>query len=406
MHNETKWTANHLPKIGAAERLALMSLQTVEKVRTFHQSFPQYKPTPLISLGQLAGRLGIGGIYIKDESQRFGLNAFKVLGGSYAVASFIARETGLDISQLDYAQLTAPETKKQLGDYTFFTATDGNHGRGVAWAASQIGQQAVVYMPRGSSPVRLANIRRLGARADILDMNYDAVVRHAYAESQKTPRSVAIQDTAWEGYEEIPGWVMQGYATMALETLEQMQALGAERPTHVFLQAGVGSMPAGISAFLANRFPDACPLITVVESNAADCLFQSALKGDGSTVAVGGDHVTIMAGLACGEANVIAWDILREKAGFFAALPDYAAAHAMRMLASPLPGDAPVTSGESGAAGMACLLEALTNPACENFKQALGLDENSRVLLFSTEGDTDPAHYRDIVWKGKYPVPY
>lgn len=405
MSNEMKWKKNTLPKQDASKELSLMTEQEISKVQEFHKSFPQYQQTPLASLDGLAEKHGIGGIYIKDESYRFGLNAFKVLGGSFAMARFIASETGRDISELGFKELTSPQVKKDLGDFTFFTATDGNHGRGVAWAANQIGQKSVVYMPIGSSEIRLENIRKEGARASITDMNYDDAVRLAYSESQKTPNSVIIQDTAWDGYEEIPGWIMQGYGTMAAEAMQQLKEKGIDRPTHIFVQAGVGSLAGAVQGYFANLFPDNCPVTTIVEASAADCIYRSAVKNDGTTVDVGGDLRTIMAGLACGEANTISWEILKNKSAYFVSLPDYAAAKAMRVLSAPVKGDRQVISGESGAAGMGCLMELLENPEYKELRDELGLDENSQVLLFSTEGDTDPEQYKRIVWDGEYPHP-
>ena len=391
---------NIIPKDDCSESLALMKMEEIQKVRKFHKSFPQYSETPLASLNSLAKESGLAGIYIKDESYRFGLNAFKVLGGSFAMARFIAKTTGKDISDLGYDKLISPETRQELGEYTFFTATDGNHGRGVAWAANQMGQHSVVYMPKGSSDMRLHNIQKEGARASIEDMNYDEAVRKAAAESAVTPRSVVIQDTAWEGYEEIPGWIMQGYGTMALEAIEQLKAQGIERPTHVIVQAGVGSLAGAVQGFFANLFPDNCPTTIIVEASAADCLYRSAVKADGSTVDVGGDLDTIMAGLACGEANTISWKILKNKSSYFVSLPDWAAAGAMRLLSSPTGDDPRVVSGESGAAGMGFLKALLQREEYSDWRNEVGLDENSHVLLFSTEGDTDPQRYRDIVWDG------
>ena len=405
MKPEMKWVANTMPKTDDTQHMGLMAPEKIEKVRKFHKSFPHYRPTPMISLHELSKRFGVGGIYLKDESFRFGLNAFKVLGGSFAMAQFIAEQVGRDISELGYDQLTSPEVKKDLGDYTFFTATDGNHGRGVAWAANQIKQHSVVYMPKGSSETRLQNILNEGAKATITDLNYDDAVRLATSESNKTPNSVVIQDTAWPGYEEIPGWIMQGYGTMASEADYQLKANGAERPTHIFVQAGVGSLAGSVTGFFNNLYPNNPPIVVVVEAAAADCLYRSAKKGDGTTEIVSGDLTTIMAGLACGEANTISWDILRNKASFFVSLPEYAAARAMRVLAVPLEGDPAITSGESGAAGMGCLLEALTNPQYQSFKDALGLDEKSEILVFSTEGNTDPDWFRRVVWDGDFPTP-
>lgn len=402
MKHKMKWVANTIPKTDCSKELSLMSVEEIQKVRKFHSSFPQYSPTPLNELRELGKRFDAGSIFVKNESFRFGLNAFKVLGGSFAMARFIAQQTGRDVDDLGFDQLTSPVVKKDLGDFTFYTATDGNHGRGVAWAANQIGQHSVVYMPKGSSQTRLDNIRKEGADASITDMNYDDAVRLAYANSQKHPNSVVIQDTAWEGYEEIPGWIMQGYGTMASEAAYQLKAAGIDRPTHVFVQAGVGSLAGAVVGFFTNLYPDNPPVMTVVEAQVADCLYRSAVKGDGSLEKVGGDLSTIMAGLACGEGNTISWEILKNKASFFVSLPDYDAARAMRVMAVPLKGDPTVISGESGAAGLGCLLEAIENPEYADFKEALGIDEHSRILLFSTEGNTDPDWFRRVVWDGVY----
>ena len=419
MNKHIKWVKNRIPKTDCSEYQALMSQEEIKKVREFHQSFPQYKVTPLHALDKLASELGLGSISIKDESYRFGLNAFKVLGGSYAMTRFIAKTVGRDVSELGYEELTSPETKEALGQYTFFTATDGNHGRGVAWAANQIGQKSVVYMPKGSSETRLNNILKENARASITDMNYDDAVRKAAAEAAETPNGVIIQDTAWKDYEEIPSWVMQGYGTMALEALEQLAsnasddadaadsadaAHGSERPTHVFVQAGVGSLAGAVVGYVVNLFPENPPTIIVVEAGAAACLYESAVQADGRTVDVGGDLETIMAGLACGEANIISWEILKNSVDFFVALPDYVAALGMRVLGAPLKGDPRVISGESGAATLGLLYEMLSNDDYTDFRTAVGLDEDSRVLLFSTEGDTDPDVYRSICWEGAYPA--
>ena len=392
------WTMNHLPKGDDETALRLMREEEVQKARNFHASFPQYAVTPLARLDAMAEHLGLGHVFVKDESYRFGLNAFKVLGGSYAMARFISQKLGRDA--LHYATLTSKELKNEMGDFTFFTATDGNHGRGVAWAANKLGQKSVVYMPKGSSKTRLDNILAEGAEASITDMNYDDAVRLAAENSAKTPNSVVVQDTAWEGYTEIPGWIMQGYGTMALEALEQLRAANIDRPTHIFIQAGVGSLAGAVQGFFANMFPENPPTVTVVEASAADCLYKSAEAADGKPRVVGGDLNTIQAGLACGEPNIISFDILRDHTKCFVSLPDWVAAKGMRLLAAPIKGDGPVTSGESGAGCMGLLYEIMKNPDYAPLQAALKLDENSTVLLFSTEGDTDPDRYRSIVWDG------
>ncbi|MEF2836469.1 MAG: diaminopropionate ammonia-lyase [Oscillospiraceae bacterium] len=374
------------------------TLKNARLVRQFHESFPMYAPTPLARLTNTAKKLGIGDIYVKDESHRFGLNAFKVLGGSYAMGNILARQLGRTLAETGYDVLTSPETRKTLGDITFITATDGNHGRGVAWTATTLGQRSVVHMPKGSAPERLHNIQAAGAQADIIDGNYDDAVRLSRKEAAENGW-VVVQDTSWPGYEEIPGWIMQGYCTMGLESYEQLP----EKPTHIFLQAGVGSMAAAIAALYADLYGEERPRVIIVEPNAADCFYRTAAADDGQMHIVTGEMKTIMAGLACGEPCSLAWDLLKDYADFFLAFPDWAAAKGMRILGNPMPGDVRVTSGESGASAFGAVAAILTEPELSGIKEELGLDENSRVLFFSTEGDTDRENYRKIVWEGKFP---
>ncbi|MDJ1121113.1 diaminopropionate ammonia-lyase [Olsenella sp. YH-ols2217] len=397
-----RWTLNTMPA-SEDKNLPVMSLENVAKARAFHESFPQYAVTPLADLEGMAGNLGLAGLYVKDESYRFGLNAFKVLGGSFAMARYIAQQTGKDVSETDFDYLTSDELANDFGQATFFTATDGNHGRGVAWAAQKLGQKAVVHMPKGTVATRKENIAKLGADVTIEELNYDDCVRLAAKEADETERGVIVQDTAWDGYEEIPSWIMQGYGTMSSEATEQLRALEVNRPTHVFVQAGVGSLASSVVGYFVNKFPSCPPKFVIMEAGAADCLYQGAVAADGDPRIVGGDLETIMAGLACGEPNTIGWDILRNHATAFLSCPDWMAAKGMRMLAAPVKGDPAVTSGESGAIGMGVIATVMTDPAYAELKDALGLDESSQVLLFSTEGDTDPVRYHEIVWNGAYP---
>lgn len=401
MARKILWKSNNM-KVEEKADLDFLSEKQIEKAKKFHRTFPQYTKTPLVSLENLSKRLGLGGIYIKDESYRFGLNAFKVLGASYAMSKYLAQRLSIDISELDYEKLISEEIRKQLGEITFVTATDGNHGRGVAWTASQLKQKSVVYMPKGSSLTRLENIRKEGAEASIMDMNYDDAVRLA-AENARKYGWVVVQDTAWEGYEDIPSWIMQGYGTMAVEALEQLNSSGIEKPTHIFVQAGVGSFAAAVQGYFASIFKDDCPTTVIVEADEAACLYKSAIQGDGKPQIVTGDMPTIMAGLACGEPNIIAWQVLKSYSSIFVACPDWVAAKGMRILGNPLKGDDRVISGESGAVTLGLVAAIMTRDELKDLREALKLDENSRVLLFSTEGDTDPDMYRSIVWDGEYP---
>ncbi len=401
MNQPIKWVLNRMPA-SDDRHLEVMSTGNVAKAQAFHRSFPQYAVTPLARLDGMADRLGLGSLCVKDESYRFGLNAFKVLGGSFAMGRYIAQELGRDVSEMTYGYLTSDKLREEFGQATFFTATDGNHGRGVAWAANKLGQKAVVHMPKGSAKSRFDNIAREGAQVTIEEVNYDDCVRMAAAEAAQTEHGVVVQDTAWEGYEEIPAWIMQGYGTMAGEAAEQLRQQEIGRPTHVFVQAGVGSLAGAVVGYFANRFPTDPPKFIVMEAQIADCLYQGAAAGDGKPRIVGGDLQTIMAGLACGEPNTISWDILRNHVTAFLSCPDWVSAKGMRMLAAPVKGDPAVCSGESGAVGMGVISAIMENDTYKDLREALELGRDSRVLMFSTEGDTDPDKYREIVWNGKY----
>ena len=399
MTEEIKWVMNTLPKT-EDKNLKVMELNEVRKARAFHESFPQYKPTPLAELKEMAGFLNVNSILIKDESYRFGLKAFKVLGGSFAMAKYIAEKTGRDVSELPYQVLTSNKLKEEFGQATFFSATDGNHGRGVAWAANKLGQKCVIYMPKGTTVTRLDHILKEGARATIEEVNYNACVRMAAAAAGKVSNGVIVQDTAWDGYEEIPSWIMQGYGTMAMEADEQfVQAVGIA-PTHVFVQAGVGSLAGAVQGYFVNKYPENPPVVVVAEASEAACIYESAKAGDGTIRVIDTDMPTIMAGLACGEPNTISWDILKNHTAAFLSCPDWVTVKGMRMLAAPLKGDSPVTSGESGAVPFGALAAIMTEEIYAPLKEALGLNKDSKVLCFSTEGDTDPIRYQNIVWNG------
>ena len=401
MEPKINWKLNTMPK-GNGDELEIMALENVAAARAFHESFPQYAVTPLAKLDKMADHLGLHTLCIKDESYRFGLNAFKVLGGSFAMAKYIAKELGRDVSEMTYDYLTSQQLKDEFGQATFCTATDGNHGRGVAWAANKLGQKAIVHMPKGSSKYRFDNIAKENAKVTIEGGNYDECVRIAAAEADATPHGVIVQDTAWEGYTEIPSWIMQGYGTMGSEALDQLEGYGVERPDLVILQAGVGCMAGAICAYIVNRYKENPPKIVIAEAAIADCLYQGAVANDGKYRIVDGDLQTIMAGLACGEPNIVCWEILRDNVAAFCSCPDWVAAKGMRMLAAPVKGDPAVCSGESGAVGMGLIATIMTDPDYAELKEALELNENSKVLLFSTEGDTDPGKYKSIVWGGEY----
>lgn len=370
--------------------------RAVERAMAFHRTVPGYAPTPLVALPALARELGVDKLWVKDESKRFGLNAFKALGGSYAIARWMGEKLGLEGEALTFQALTAPESREKLGEVTFVTATDGNHGRGVAWAAWELGQRAVVYLPKGSARERLENIRALGAQAEITDLNYDDAVRLA-ARKGEEEGWVLIQDTAWPGYEQIPAWIMEGYTTLAGEIFDQLDEAGEEPPTHLFLQAGVGSFAGAVLGSARCRWGKSCPVTCIVEPDQADCLYRTAKAADGQMHPVTGQMDSMMAGLCCGEPCTLAWDILGPCADAFLSCPDDYAALGMRLLGRPRGSDPAVVSGESGAVGVGALAGILQEERLHDLCWTLGLGPKARVLCISTEGDTDRANYQKIL---------
>lgn len=381
--------------------------------RAFHRALPGYAPTPLVSMPVLAEALGLKSVWVKDESKRFGLNAFKALGASYAVYKFLK-------SQADARR-----------EWVFATATDGNHGRAVAWTARRLGHKAVVFVPRNTVKARIDAIRGEGAEVAVVDGTYDETVKHAAAESEKHGWQV-ISDTAYPGYMQIPAWIMEGYTTLFEEAQEQIGALGVGGPHAVFVQAGVGGLACSAALFyqrFASRAAEqgaeksaekgaekgaekidpvlVSPVLISVEPLDADCLLESIASPDGSIRQAKGGQNSIMAGLNCGTPSLLAWPVIRSAfRGFLAVDDDYAKA-AMRRLAGGTggdasvvaEGDASVVAGESGAAGLAGLLALCQEPGLESARKELGLGKNSRVLILNTEGDTDPENYRRIVVK-------
>lgn len=400
-----KWVHNKKSRDAEYKKSELsgFSSEEMKEVYDFHKSLPDYRATPLVDLKTLASYYGVKKVWLKDESKRFGLNAFKVLGGSYAIGKYLSKKLNRDMKNLPFNVLISDEVKKQLGDVTFVTATDGNHGRGVAWMAARLRQKSVVYMPKGSAQMRFDAIAREGADVSITDLNYDDAVRLANKGAQDHGW-IMVQDTAWDGYEEIPLWIMQGYSTIINEVVEQLEAAKEEKPTHVFLQAGVGSFAGAVQGYLAHLYGDDRPVTVICEPHGANCIYKSMEADDGNPHNVTGDLTTIMAGLACGEPNTISWKILRDNADFSVSCDDQVAARGMRVLSSPLENDARVISGESGAVGLG--LFTVLSEKKEEYKELMNelkIDENSRILCISTEGDTDVEGFKNVVWNGAYP---
>jgi diaminopropionate ammonia-lyase len=373
------------------------------EIRAFHSRIPGYRISPLKGLPRLAKMLGLGGIWVKDESSRLSLNSFKVLGGSYAIYRFVQQK--LEEDPLDIFLSEGQEKlRERLGDLTFAAATDGNHGRGVAWSASQLGFKTVIYVHENTSRARIRAIENNGAQVVVINGTYDDAVDQVKVDAAKNGWQI-ISDTAWPGYEDVPRWVMQGYSTMFSEAQQQLAAQGIIKPSHIFVQAGVGSLAASTLGFYAQLFGADRPRSVIVEPDKASCLFLSAEKGDGQPHSYEGELDTIMAGLACGDPNPQAWKVLWDVADVFVKCPDYVAAKGMRVYGVPLAGDPFLISGESGAATLGALMFIMQQPEYAPLRELLDLNRDSEVLLINSEGNTDPDDFRKVVWLGRHPVP-
>ncbi|AKG73123.1 diaminopropionate ammonia-lyase [Salinicoccus halodurans] len=396
--NTIAWIENRFKDAGRMERAAAdYDVDEMKKAVSFHSSMPQYDETPFIELKNLSEMLGIAKIYLKDESKRFGLNAFKGLGVSYAMAKYFAGELDVDLKDFTFEKLL--EKVSDLPAATFSTATDGNHGIGVAWAAEIFKQNSKVYMPKGTAKSRLDAVLKYGAEGTITDLNYDETVEFVRELSQENGW-IHLQDTAWEGYTEFPMYIMQGYTTIIEEIERQLKNSSLGEVSHVILQAGVGSFAGAMAAALYNLTNGKPPRIIVVEPGKANCLYQSAGSEEGMPVRVHGELDSMMAGLSCGEPSPVGWEILKSITDCFVSCDDAISAKGMRVLGSPAGGDEKVVSGESGSVPLGFLYEVMTNEEYDGLKEQLGLDAASEVLMINTEGDTDPENYRKVTGDG------
>jgi diaminopropionate ammonia-lyase len=371
---------------------------TADDVLPFHRSLPGYRPTPVVCLPALAKSLGIKEVLVKDESRRFDLKAFKVLGASYAIYRFLKGAwAGESNESFDIRRIVdgGPEGP-WAGRYTFCTATDGNHGRAVAWTAKRLFQKAVIYMPEGSVPARIRNIEKEGARVEIIHGTYDEAVRRIAADADRNGWQV-ISDTAYPGYITIPRFIMAGYITMFREMEPDVHPESEPGADVVFLQAGVGSFAAAAAWYYLNRYGSRGPKLVSVEPVEAACMVASASTPDGSIATAKGSFHTIMAGLNCGTPSLVAWPFIRDAFDMFVAITDEYAIDAMRRYYHPRQGDQRIISGESGAAGMGALLALSHDDRLRKARDELGLGPDSHVLLFNTEGDTDPDHFAKAV---------
>lgn len=369
-------------------RSAILGAEALALARSELSTWPAYAPTPLQPLPALAQALGVAALHYKDEGGRFGLGSFKALGGAYAVARLLCRELGARLGRtLSTEDLRTPALRALCATVTVTCATDGNHGRSVAWGAQQFGCACVIYIHATVSEGRRAAIAAYGAEVVRTAGNYDDAVRQADADAKAHGRFV-ISDTSYPGYMDVPRDVMQGYQLMVDEAAGQL----AQRPSHIFVQAGVGGLAAAVAGYFWERDGGERPVLVVVEPDQADCLSQSARAG--RLTAVTGDMATLMAGLACGEVSHLAWQILEAGTDAFCVIPDAAAVAAMRLLARPLGTDIPIVAGESAVAGVAVAIAACQDPAA---RAALGLQADSRILFFGSEAATDAQLYAELV---------
>jgi diaminopropionate ammonia-lyase len=376
------------------ERRLVLSEEEFTRARNEIAAWPGYSPTPLLSLNGLADAIGIGQLSYKDESVRFELASFKALGGAYAVAHLLAQE----VQRLTLAEsittddLLGGSFREFTGNITVTCATDGNHGRSVAWGAQLFGCRCIIYIHATVSAGREQAIADYGAEVVRVEGNYDDAVREADVDAGWYGR-ILISDTSYPGYTDIPRYVMQGYTVMVDEAIQQLP--GGQQPTHIFVQGGVGGLAAAVCSLFWERYGERRPRFIVVEPKRADCIFQSISQGQRQPSK--GDLNTLMAGLACGEVSLLAWDILNEGIDDVITVDDKAAEDCMRILAAGCDDDPPVVAGESAVAGLAGLIGVLQQP---DLRARLQINSDSRVLLFGTEGATDPMLYRQITGYG------
>ena len=366
-----------------------LDIQTCSRAKASITSWPTYAPTPLHNLPALADEIGIAQLFYKDEATRLGLGSFKALGGAYAVLHSVAQEisvrgsTATDIEALMAGQLS------QAAEITVVTATDGNHGRSVAWGARNVGCRCIIYMHAEVSPGRQSAVESLGAEVIRVAGDYGDSVRQA-ARDAAANNWLLVSDTAWPGYTDIPRAVMAGYTVMSTEAMNQLPP--ASTPTHVFIQGGCGGLAGAVCADLWHRYDTQRPRFIVVEPVPADCLFQSAVAG--AVVNISVTRESVMGGLSCGEVSLLGWDILESGADHFLTIEDDAVGPLMKQLAQGTGDDPRIVAGEAAVAGLAgCIAARADADLC----QTLALNEQSTVLVFGTEGATDPTIYRQLV---------
>jgi len=366
-----------------AELDHVLSPDMVEAARSEITQWPGYSPTPLHALCALAASLNLGAVYYKDEGARLGLGSFKALGGAYAVLRVAADQLGVPL-----AEVRGGDHAEALADVTVVTATDGNHGRSVAWGARMAGCRCRIYIHAGVSKGRQAAMEELGAEVVRIAGHYDESVRRCASDAAEHGW-IVISDTSYNGYMDIPRHVMAGYSVMTSEVLAQTRD---SPPTHIFVQAGVGGLAAAVCARFWQAFGAHRPQLIIVEPERAACLLATAKAGRPTGVAL--EEETVMAGLSCGEISILAWEVLQRAGGHFVTIGEEAVGPAMRLLASGEAGGPPIVAGESAVPGLIALIGCASDAG---LREAMALGPESRVLLLGCEGATDPDIYRAMV---------
>ena len=347
-----------------------------------------YAVTPLVSLDDLAEKIGVAKLLYKHEGPRFGLGSFKALGGSYAALRVLQREISkVHGHSVSLADIRSGKYAEDCANITLVSATDGNHGRSLAWGCQRFGAPCRIYIHAEVSKGREVAMKELGADVIRIEGDYDDSVALAKSEAEENGWFV-VSDTSWPGYSEPPRDVMSGYGVMVREICDALD----QAPTHVFLQGGVGGLAAGVVAGLKQYWKEDSPRVVIVEPDLAACLFESAKQGKATTVAI--EEETIMAGLSCGEPSEMAWEILSQEASDFLTIPEEIVAPTVRLLARPMGADDALEAGESAVAGLAAVIAARSDAALSD---QLGLDAKSRVLLIGSEGVTDPEIFARIM---------
>jgi diaminopropionate ammonia-lyase len=378
---------DHRTKLAASDA-ACLDQTAADDVALYLSHRRGHRPTPVHVLPSLAAEARVGAICVKDEAARFGMGSFKALGGAYAVVRLVLEAAALQLGRkIAYDEMESDAVRRVASAITLSCATDGNHGRSVAQGAQLVGARCSIFVHAGVSELRISAIADLGADIIRVGGTYDDSVLEA-ARVSEARGWLTVSDTSWPGYERVPGLVMQGYVAMVDEAMAALPLI----PTHVFVQAGVGGLAAAVAGRLALTLGVQRPKVVVVEPRRAACLFETARAGKLIKILPG--EPTVMAMLECYEPSLLAWRVLSRTADAFMTVDEDDAIASMNLFARPRGADPVIVAGESGGVGLAGFLRVADDPSA---RERLELDANARVLVFNTEGATDPSLYRRLV---------